>query len=268
MNEVKVFYEAMEIFARKHYGQSKIFLLLLKSGIWLRSLIAYFSKSGLTAAVVSIDILILNTALLLATAVRFSNVFAFPAFAYPAVFFVVTFVFVMSMLMVEGYSDRKFPIRKVISGLMVSFFVLSSFTYFFKEYAFSRGVLLMTIGFTLIGSVLVRWILGLSESIKNQVSTRRIGIVGINENSEKIISEITKCEAKDTIIVGIIEVESDRNFERFKDISIIGNYEYLLKLIADYQLSEIIISDVNISKAMMPVVLLSLDVKLHPIENS
>ncbi|MBK9249480.1 MAG: hypothetical protein IPM69_15530 [Ignavibacteria bacterium] len=106
-----------------------------------------------------------------------------------------------------------------------------------------------------------------AESIKNQNSTRRIGIVGINENSEKIISEITKCEAKDAIIVGIIEVESDRNYERFKDIPIIGNYEYLLKLIADYQLSEIIISDVNISKAMMPVGLLSLDVKLHTVEN-
>ncbi|MBK9249479.1 MAG: glycosyltransferase family 2 protein [Ignavibacteria bacterium] len=77
MNEVKVFYEAMEIFARKHYGQSKIFLLLLKSGIWLRSLIAYFTKSGLTAAVVSIDILILNAALLLATDIRFRTLFAF-----------------------------------------------------------------------------------------------------------------------------------------------------------------------------------------------
>lgn len=251
MNEVKVFYEAMVIFAGKHYGRSKIFLFLLQSGIWLRSMIAYSSKTGQVALVFMLDILMLNLALLLATDIRFEHYYAFPDFAYPTVFIAVTAVFMLSMLMVEGYYDRKFPIRKVISGLMVTFFVLSSFTYFFKEYAFSRGVVLMMIVFTLIGSVLVRWIMGLWDTVQKKTGMRRIGIVGTNGNSKTIIARIAAQEAGQSTVVGVITTDVNTLIESIGTIPVIGNYEYLNKLIADFQLTEIILTDRSAGTSML-----------------
>ncbi|MFN8360718.1 MAG: glycosyltransferase [Candidatus Kapaibacterium sp.] len=251
MNEVKVFYEAMVIFARKHYGRSKLFLFLLQAGIWLRSLIAYASKSGSVAIVLMLDILLLNAALLLATHLRFGHYLAFPSFAYPVVFVTVTAVFVLSMLAVEGYYERKYPIRKVISGLMVAFFTLSSLTYFFKEYAFSRGVLLMMIAFTLMGAVLVRWGIGLWNSLNRTTGMRRIGIVGMNVYSESIIARITAQEAGQSSVVGIISHEIHRVVETYCSYPVIGNYEYIQKLIADFQLTEVIITDPEVSIEML-----------------
>ena len=37
MNEVRVFYKAMELFARKHFGRSRLFLGLMRMGISVRS---------------------------------------------------------------------------------------------------------------------------------------------------------------------------------------------------------------------------------------
>jgi GT2 family glycosyltransferase len=268
MNEVKVFYEAMVIFARKHYGRSKLFLFLLQAGIWLRSLIAYSSKSGAVAFVITLDILMLNLALLLATDIRFEHYLAFPGFAYPTVFLVVTGVYMLSMLMVEGYYDRKYPIRKVISGLMVTFFVLSSFTYFFKEYAFSRGVLLMMIVFTLVGSVLVRWGMGLLETLQKKTGARRIGIVGMNGNSENIIRRIIALEAGQSTVVGVITTDANIIAERFSSLPVIGNYEYINKLIADFQLTEIILTDRSAGRTMhLSAGLMSPNVKVHTAEN-
>lgn len=268
MNEVKVFYEAMVIFARKHYGRSKLFLFLLQAGIWLRSLIAYSSKSGAVAFVITLDILMLNLALLLATDIRFEHYLAFPDFAYPTVFLVVTGVYMLSMLMVEGYYDRKYPIRKVISGLMVTFFVLSSFTYFFKEYAFSRGVLLMMIVFTLVGSVLVRWGMGLLETLQKKTGARRIGIVGMNGNSENIIRRIIALEAGQSTVVGVITTDANIIAERFSSLPVIGNYEYINKLIADFQLTEIILTDRSAGRTIhLSAGLMSPNVKVHTAEN-
>jgi len=174
----------------------------------------------------------------------------------------------LSMLMVEGYYDRKYPIRKVISGLMVTFFVLSSFTYFFKEYAFSRGVLLMMIVFTLVGSVLVRWGMGLLETLQKKTGARRIGIVGMNGNSENIIRRIIALEAGQSTVVGVITTDANIIAERFSSLPVIGNYEYINKLIADFQLTEIILTDRSAGRTMhLSAGLMSPNVKVHTAEN-
>lgn len=268
MNEVKVFYEAMVIFARKHYGRSKLFLFLLQAGIWLRSLIAYASKSGSVVIIFLLDILLLNASLLLATHLRFGHYLAFPSFAYPVVFLAVTAAFVFSMLAVEGYYEGKYPIRKVISGLMVAFFALSSLTYFFKEYAFSRGVLLMMIAFTLIGAVLVRWGIGLWNSLNRTTGMRRIGIVGMNDNAAGIIRRITERESGQSTVVGMISTEIHRMVETYSSYPVIGNYEYIQKLIADFQLTEIIITDPGIAIETLAVSgTLQPHIKVHTAEN-
>lgn len=243
MNEVKVFYNAMEIFAQKHYGNSLIFLNLLRLGIWLRSMLAYLIKHKQITLIIIWDCLVLNASLLVATKIRFGNYLGFPTFAYPAVFIAITLLFLVSMLAVEGYFEKRAPVRKLISGLMVTFFVLSSFTYFFKEYAFSRGVILMMIMFTLVLSSLIRLGLTVVNKLFGHKCTRRLAIIGMNSQTESIVTSLLNSEQISNNIVGIIATESYGDTIEFCKQRILGNVEYLAKIISENSINEIIVTE-------------------------
>ncbi|MER3327985.1 MAG: glycosyltransferase family 2 protein, partial [Candidatus Kapaibacterium sp.] len=83
LNETKHFYDAMEIFAKKHYGKSKIFFAFLRLGIKIRAFISYLKKHRKDVAFIFIDLIIVNLSLLLSSFLRWGDVFPFPDYAYP-----------------------------------------------------------------------------------------------------------------------------------------------------------------------------------------
>lgn len=247
MNEVKVFYEAMTIFARKHYGKSRLLLIFLRLGIELRAIIAYFSKNFRVIAVTGCDIISINASLLVATKIRFGNYLVFPDYAYPAVFIVLTAVSFVSVAVSGGYSGRKPLIRKMLSGMMIAFFVLSSLTYFFNEFAFSRGILLMTIGFTIISGVLQRLVWSLYDKVAGRESDRRIVIVGTSPDAAAILAALRTAEARNADIIGVIATGKNAD-STFGGLPVIGNVDYLPKLIEDYKVQEVIIAEHSLPK--------------------
>jgi GT2 family glycosyltransferase len=261
LNEVRVFYEAMEIFARKHFGSSRLFLLFLRMGIWLRSGLAYAAYYGREAGIALWDVCSVNAALLLGTYTRFGEWFHFPHYAYPTVFVVINVVVLGAMLGAGEYSPYQKPsVRKVFSAGMTSFFVLSALTYFFKEYAFSRGVTLLMTGYVVVLMSLGRIVLELLERAREQAS-RRILFVGANDITARLIdllqtSAFTVSDLHDThspfatnapALVGVVAVH-DGALEpplasTFHGVPIVGEVSYLRKIIEQFRASEVIITD-------------------------
>ncbi len=283
INEVRVFYEAMVIFTRKHFSSSPLFLLFLRAGIFVREGIAYLSHYRREASLLLADALAINASLLIATKLWKSIWFAFPDYAYPTVFIAVSLVTLGSVLAVGEYSPYQKPsIRRVFSGLMISFFILSTLPYFFKSYAFSRAVLVMTITFSVVFTAMIRIGLTLLEKVVHSQSERRVALLGINRATERLIerlqapqglggfnAEIGLQEAYSTIIVGIISTEqtsmnqssanqssvnqlSDgtlQSLQSLRDVPVIGNVSYLRKLIEQHRIHEIIITDTVMPRA-------------------
>lgn len=248
INEVKHFYEAMGIYVKKHYSYSRLFLLLLKLSIIFRSLFAYINKNKRDIILIVLDTIFINFSLLLSTKIRFGEFFSFPDYAYPTIFIVVTIVYLSSMVAVGEYFEAEPSIRKTFYASMIAFFVLSSLTYFFKEYAFSRGVLLMTIAITLLLSSISQIIALLLRKAYGKERDRRIAIVGTNKQAEDIIDALRKAGAINTEVVGIIRVERIKEQTLF-GLPILGSYSFLKSLIEEYNLQEIIITDSSIKES-------------------
>lgn len=246
IDEIKYFYDAMSIFAKKHYSKFIWFFYFLNLGIYFRSLLAYFNKHIKQILIIILDLLAINISLMIATKIRFGEFLNFPVYAYPTVFIVLSVVLFISMVSVGEYFETKPTIRRAVFGLMIAFFILSSLTYFFKEYAFSRGVLLMTIGFSVFSSVLFRLILSLYEKTKGKDSERRIAIVGINEQSDNIINSLQTIEALNAKLVGLVSVNPYEKIPNTK-IPILGNISFLEKIIKENKIKEVIITDQTIS---------------------
>lgn len=246
INEVRVFYDAMEIFAKKHFGGSRIFLAFLRLGIGVRAVLARAMRKRREIITWLLDMLALNAALLAATSVRFDGPFGFPEYAYPLVQIVVTLVATFSLVAVGEYVEYRPTVRRSIVGLLVTFFVLSSLTYFFKEYAFSRGVLLMTIGFTAVVMTLLRGVVALREGSR-AVATRRVLLVGCTPHAERIAQELATAENRHTELVGIVATTSFTS-ETFAGLRIVGDATYLARILDATGAQEVILTDPTVSK--------------------
>lgn len=265
MNEVKVFYQAMEIFARKHYGTSKLFLAFLQIGIWLRSQIAYLIRYRRGIAVMLTDLLCVNLMLMLATSIRFGSPFDFPAYAYPTVFIVLTVVVATAMIFAGEYFEYAPTIRRAFIGYLISFFMLSSLTYYWNQYAFSRGVVLTTIGLAIVCALIIRSLLALFDKLYGEQSDRRIALLGINEKTEQMITALHSGEALRAHVIGIIATRSYPDTQ-FMGLPVLGNVDYIAKLLEEYAIQEVIILDEELSHSQMMDILRSssaLGVRYH-----
>ncbi len=240
INETKHFYEAMEIFAKKHYGKSKLFLSFLKLGIKFRSLFAYLKNKKSDLFFILIDLLIINLSLLVSTKLRRGDMFAFPDYAYPTVFIYLSVITFFSMIFSGEYFEQKHSIRKSFFGLLTSFLILTFLTYFFRDFAFSRGILLMTITFSVVLTTIVRVVNNIKEKRKNTKNANKVVIIGWTNKTNDLIKKINKND-KNTEIIGYIN-EKDLNNE---SISYLGEPEYLRKTINDRLVSEVIVVDEN-----------------------
>ena len=128
LNAIHVFYSSMEIFTKKHFNNSTLFLFFLRIGIWLRASFAsafYFAEQGLFMMG---DILVVIASIMLATHIRFGNPFAFPEYAYPMVFLSSSLIALGCLLFAGAYFEYSGKLKPVLTGYFASFFILSSLT--------------------------------------------------------------------------------------------------------------------------------------------
>ena len=241
INEVRVFYEAMEIFARKHFGGSRVFLAFLRLGIIARSVLARLLRKKRELAIWLADMIAINAVLLFATSVRFQSPLGFPDYAYPIVPIALTLISTLALISIGEYVEYRPTVRRSSVGLLVTFFMLSSLTYFFKDFGFSRGVLLMTIGFSVMMFAIIRGIAALTDRA-SAARERKVLLVGINDNTSRIIEELEKAERRNTQIAGVVATASfvDRSFAGY---TILGDTSYLSRIVEVSGAQEVILTD-------------------------
>ena len=236
------FYDAMNIFSKKHFAYSGIFLFFLRLGIELRKWLAVLSHHKRSIFIFLFDLLAINLSLMLATKIRFEGFFNFPDYAYPTVFIVISAVMTSAMVAVGEYFEETNLPRRAVMALLITFFFLSSLTYFFKEYAFSRGVVLMTIGFTIVLSVLIRVIFIFYDNIKGKNAEKRIAIIGVDSDARKLYDAFNQSDIMASNIIGFITIGKTGVDDEIKG-KVLGNYQYLHNIIEDYNINEIVITD-------------------------
>lgn len=154
LNEVKVFYDAMHIFIKKNYGSSIVFATLLRLGIFLRSTLALVKKHRGAVLLMLIDALAVVSSVLLASKLTFDRWLGLPAYDYPAALIVPPLVVVSALAFVKAYNvENRRSTRQLLSGAIISLIALSSLTYFFKEFASSRFLLL------LVSTIYISWMI-------------------------------------------------------------------------------------------------------------
>ncbi|MCB0722824.1 MAG: glycosyltransferase [Ignavibacteriae bacterium] len=150
---VNNFYGAMDIFVRKNFtGVPKLLSWIIRIGIFFRSFVSYVKRTLKNILYPLTDLVFLFISLVLSVRIRFD---IFPNEDYLFIISVYILVWLTLLMLFGNYSRKRLSLLKTFNAVLTGFFVNSSITYFFNEYAFSRGVILISTVISII--MLIGW---------------------------------------------------------------------------------------------------------------
>ncbi|MBK8984286.1 MAG: glycosyltransferase [Ignavibacteria bacterium] len=189
LSYVNNFYGAMIIFVRKNFtGFSRLLSPVLQFGIFWRSLFSYMQRILRIFIFPISDIILLYLSLILSVRFRFG---IFPNTDYMFIISVYVLIWILTLAVFGSYSKKHFlSLRNTFNAVIVGFFINSSITYFFKEYAFSRGVILASTVLSIFFLLLFRggykmYLFMVSKNILlNKVNLLQVGSERLSQNVE------------------------------------------------------------------------------------
>lgn len=198
LNYVFVFYNAMIIFARKHFSQkrARLFSFFINLAIYLRAGLAVLSRSIKSIALPFTDLLALLSVLFL-VGFYYSN---FSGIDYPPDlvkwgFLSYSIVWITSIWLSGGY-DKPLSVRRLVRGVLLgSGLILIGYALLPEIYRFSRALILLGSLGTLIYFLLSRWTLTMILPENYAFENRRkrsFGIVGDVEEFKRVEELLNK----------------------------------------------------------------------------
>lgn len=239
---VNNFYGAMQVFVRKNLKSNFILMnILIKLSIFYRAIISYAGRVVKNSYPVLLDLIFIVGGMILAIYQRFEF---FPLDAYTIVIFVYTIIWLITLALSGSYSKTgKYSLIKPLNGILIGFFVNSSFTYFFNEYAFSRAVVLRTVVYSYLFIAGWRLLLKLIFYSKNKsiFRTARTLVVGRNTETETFVNKLKSRVDSEYEFTGYISPKPGYT-EGF-----IGNLNNLKDIVAAKKIKNIIFAKSELS---------------------
>ncbi|MBU2494434.1 MAG: glycosyltransferase [Bacteroidetes bacterium] len=250
IDETKIFYDAMHLFVKKHFSASFVVEFILQFAIILRKFLAFINVYKYVIISSAFDFILFSLSILLAENFYESeNWNGFHSDVKPLIYFIPAFIQFLISLMAGSYKKNTVSIMWSLVSLFFGFIFISSLTFFFKQFAFSRAVVLITyfiaaafyIIWRLVFKILFR--IGLTHE-KNHHRTLIVGTSDYAVNlSQKIKSGVNEINQ----IIGLVAKSRKEIGEVKNNFKVIGNIDSIKKIIENEKIHKIIFSSEDIS---------------------
>ncbi len=250
IDETKVFYNAMHLFVKKHFSSSFIVEIILRFAIVARQFVAFVSSYKLSILSGIIDFTLFSIAFMLAEKMyRPGNWAGFPEEVKPWIFFIPALLQLIVSTFGGSYKRNTISVLRAVLLLIVGFVLASALTFFFKQYAFSRAVLLIT--YSIVGVAYIFWRfvakvifkVGIEDSIEN----RKTLIVGSEKYCNELTKKLDKSVTEIYTVVGFISETADRIGNTIGNYSVLGSLENIVKVIREEKINKVIFASHEIS---------------------
>ena len=245
IDETKVFYDAMHLFVRKHFSSFFIVEILLQTAIFFRKIVAFTNLYRIVILAILFDLAVGVLSFLLAEKI-YSNErwIGFPEIFKPFVYFVPVIIQIVISAVMNAYRKDGFSVLRSIMSLVIGLMVITSMTFFFKQYAFSRAVVLIAFAFMLVGFSFWRIIAKTVFKIGLSANERKNNtlIVGTNDKALALTRKLKSSLTSIHHIVGLIGISSKSIGENIQNFSVIGSLENIKKVLQENKIDKVIFS--------------------------
>jgi GT2 family glycosyltransferase len=245
VNYVFVFYNAMVIFARKHFTQKNaaLFSLLINLAIYLRAGIAVLYRILNKLLLPLLDASVIYAGTLLIVDYWESNVIYKVGGHYPSVFMfgvlpAYVFIWLFAVLLTGGY-DPPLRLRRVFTGLLSgTIAILVLYALLPAGFRFSRALIILSTIWGMISMSGIRFVLSLAGFRNFRIGAnpnKRYAIAGGPEESVRVADLLRKTLINPGFI-GLVGIDNTpKNLAGY-----IGNIAHLSDIITIYKIDEVI----------------------------
>ncbi len=256
LDETKLFYDAMHLFVKKHLSSFPVVELILRSAIGLRKLFAFLGKRKLSFYTALTDLVLFDFSLFAAEKFykSITEWVGFDPDAYLIIYTVPALINIFVSILAGVYKKDEVSVLRNFGAIIISFLLLTSATFFFKQYAFSRAVVLIAFILFLILTTLFRIFLKLIFKIGIKTDgalNRRTVIIGTDDEAVQIAEKIKSQKSDLHSFIGLIgktHSEIGNHVNGFKVVGSIGNIK---NVFSEMKINEVIFSSEEISYTHM-----------------
>ncbi|HLX11819.1 MAG TPA: glycosyltransferase [Bacteroidota bacterium] len=253
IDELKLFYEAMRLFVHKHFRRGFFSDGVLPFGIAVREGVAFAAKALRPLRAAMIDFLIVDCAVLIAEMIWLGGIFRIPAYGYPIMLTVPWLIIAATLYSTGVYTTRKHSLSRVASGVLLGYIIISALVFFFKQYGFSRAVMIISGAINIVA--LPGWRLAVQsfskspEQRKQSLFGRRTLIVGTDSPGQEVLQKLRARMGDGYYVIGFIDADQQRVGEKVAGVEILGSIDNISKIVQEQRASEVIFSSNILSYA-------------------
>ncbi len=250
LDETKMFYNAMHLFVKKHFSSSFIVSSILQTAIIVRKLVAFANVYKHAIAAMFLDFIFFVAALFFAEKIyKSSHWLGFPGFVKPWIYILPAVLQLVVSAFFGAYKKNSISILKSWASLILGFFILSSLTFFLKQFAFSRAVVLITYAFLffMYPAWRILYKIFFSSGLTNASTNVRTLVVGTGEKAIDLVKKLKMDINSMTDIVGFISVEMNYVGSELNGYKVIGNIDGIRKIVKDKKIEKVIFSSNDLS---------------------
>jgi GT2 family glycosyltransferase len=259
-DETKVFYDAMDLFVKKHLSSSFIVEIILRSAVVLRKFFAFVGRRKLIFSSMLIDLIIFDLTLFAASKIysSFGHWRGFPPSSYLIILTTPAIIHIIIASILRVYKRDTLSVIKNLGAVLFSFFIISSLTFFFKQYAFSRATLLIAyllLFFSLsLWRIFVKIFFKIGLKGENLIRKKSL-VVGTGEKAVSIASKLKMKNIDLHFVSGLIGLNASDIGKNIGGFDVIGSLENIKKVVRERKIDEIIfLSDEIPYNKMMSIV--------------
>ncbi|MGC8865400.1 MAG: glycosyltransferase [Bacteroidales bacterium] len=251
VNYVFTFYQAMAIFARKHFsaGLASRFIILINLAIFARASLSVMRRIFQGIFLPLLDATLLYGGIFIMKG--YWEAFIFQGSGhYPAVFVylmlpVYIFIWLFSVYLSGGY-DRPFRLTRVLQGMLLgTVFILTGYALLNEELRFSRALILFGALWGILSLTLTRLILHYTGWKDWQLwmgENKRVVIVG-NEAECNRVADILRSGLHRPAFIGFVAIDSENENRN----GFIGNATRLDEITRIYSINEVVFCAADLS---------------------
>jgi GT2 family glycosyltransferase len=252
-DEIKLFYEAMQLFVEKHFSTSHMLRVFLRMGIVLRAAIAFLGRSGRPLLQALVDFLLVDCAIFLSAALYLGDPLRFPLNAHPIAWIVPALIVVGTAFFAGVYTSYRYSVSRAAASVVLSYVIISAVVFFAKEFAYSRAVVIIS-GFLSV-LFLPGWRLGVRmwgraavhHGSRRSLFGRRTVIVGTGPSAQEVVRKLRARVDRGYDVLGFIGKESSLIGERIEGLEVIGSMDNVGKIIDEQRVGEVVFSTDGVS---------------------
>lgn len=256
LDETKLFYDAMHKFVKKHLSSFPIVEIILRTAIGFRKLFAFLGKRKLAFLTALADFVFFDLSLFIAENIykSMTSWVGFDYQAYLVIYTIPALIHILVSIFSGVYKKDVVSVLRNIGAMMISFLILTSATFFFKQYAFSRAVVLITFILFFVFTFLYRIILKLFFRIGIKLDgalNRRTVIVGTDSEAINIAQKLKMQKSDVHSYIGLIGKVSSEVGKDINGFNVVGSIKNIKNVFAELKINEVIFSSEELSYTEM-----------------